>query len=62
MNGEIQLIFIRQNAMILTITIVSKHAVHIGLEILWRMLVPFGMARGGRPLQNSNLNSTVTNF
>ena len=36
MNGEIRLIFIRQNAMILTITIVSKHAVHIGLEILWR--------------------------
>ena len=26
------------------------------------MLVPFGMARGGRPSQNSNLNSTATNF
>ena len=33
-------------------------------KIMWEtgMLVPFGMARGGRPSQNSNLNSTVTNF
>ena len=33
-------------------------------KIMWEtgMLVPFGMARGGCPLQNSNLNLTATNF